>query len=120
MGGDSSGRELQAALAREGVNTGRIAAGAGATTRSMVFLEPTGTRTIVNLALATVPLPPRLHDRETAAVYVRSADPALTPLLRASLDHCRVVAHMPPCVAGSRPAPILVASDSLGCRGASC
>lgn len=110
VGDDAAGRGLIAALAHSGVDTARIDARAQETTRSVVLLENGGARTIVNLARARVPLPDRLYENDTDAVYVRSADPALTPLLRECLPHCLVVAHIPPTVAGARPAHILVGS----------
>lgn len=110
VGNDDSGRELLAALENEGVSTHRVGREAAITTRSMVFLEATGARTIVNLTRATVALPKRLDEPGSAAVYVRSSDPALAPLLRDALEHCLVVAHVPPVAIGVRPAHILVGS----------
>ncbi len=110
VGADAAGSELIEVLRQTGVDTARIDCSAPQSTRSVVLLESGGVRTVVNLSRAQVPLPARLYDAQTAAVYARSADPALTPLLRDGLSYCLVIAHVPPTAAGARPAHILVGS----------
>jgi len=82
------------------------------TTRSLVLLEKDGERTVINLARAEVQLPPNLADMTADCCYVRSADPALTPILAKRVQHSPVLAHIPPITAGSRPAQVLVGSAS--------
>ena len=83
VGSDAAGRRLIDALTAAGVDTTMIDRAAPETTRSLVMLDAGGDRTVVNLARAPVPLPPPFANCEAAAdwVYVRSADPTLTPVL---------------------------------------
>lgn len=110
VGSDADGEALLAILVREGLDTGGIARVASTTTRSMVFLEARGERTIVNLSRAPLVLPERLSDENTACVYVRSSDNALAEHLRVCAEKTLVIAHVPPASKGSRPAHILVGS----------
>jgi sugar/nucleoside kinase (ribokinase family) len=115
VGEDAAGRALIDELTALGVDTTLIDRRAPETTRSLVMLDARGERTVVNLARAPLPLPSRFADREAAAdwLYVRSADPALTPLLAQRVAHGgRVLAHLPPLRDGFRPAQVLVASAS--------
>lgn len=113
VGTDAAGVSLGEALAAAGVDTTCLDRSAPETTRSLVLLDAGGERTVVNLARAAVPLPPRLAEQEADWLYVRSADPALTPVLAARVARGgRVLAHLPPVRDGFRPAQVLVASAS--------
>lgn len=110
IGGDSQGGELLTALSREGIDVCWIDDSASATTRSLLLLDPTGGRTIVNLSRASLPVTAPLGEQNTACVYLRSTDTAFASVLRECLDQGLVIAHIPPLAAGSRPAHILVGS----------
>ena len=110
VGRDSEGKWLLRELAAVGVDVSLVARSAAATTRSMVFVEASGERTIVNLVRARVPLPVDLARRPGDGFYVRSADPALTPIMADRAEQGLVIAHVPPVRAGCLPAQILVGS----------
>jgi sugar/nucleoside kinase (ribokinase family) len=112
VGADAEGGRLVTALAGLGVEVGGIDQGATETTRSLVLLDGSGERTVVNLARARVPLAADLAEQPADCCYARSADPALTPVLAGRLEQGTVIAHVPPLAAGSRPAHVLVGSAS--------
>lgn len=112
VGADPSGAELVQQLASFGVDVQLVNRRAEATTRSLVLLESSGERTVVNLARARVALPSDLASLPAECCYVRSADPALTPLLARRIETGTVVAHVPPLKRGFRPAQVLVGSAS--------
>ena len=110
LGRDAAGQWLLRELQAVGVATSWVATEAPTTTRSMVFLGSDGGRTIVNLARAPVVFPADLVAAPADCLYVRSADPSLTPVLARYARHSTVVAHVPPVQAGLRPAQVLVGS----------
>jgi ribokinase len=112
VGQDEDGRQLLSLLQELGVDLSRVHRHAKATTRSIVLLDPRGERTIVNLARAAVPLPLDFAHIPADCCYVRSADPALTPLLAERMQSGLVVAHIPPVETAFRPAQVLVGSAS--------
>jgi len=112
VGSDLDGERLGNDLARVGLDLTYLDRSARQTTRSLVMLDAAGERTIVNLSRAAVPLPPDLATIPADCCYVRSADPALTPVLAERVKQGPVLAHVPPIGAGSRPARVLVGSAS--------
>ncbi|MFZ0257509.1 MAG: PfkB family carbohydrate kinase [Gammaproteobacteria bacterium] len=112
VGADSAGAELVKELERLGVDVHLVDQRANATTRSLILLETSGERTVVNVARATLPLPFDLAALCGECCYVRSADPALTPLLARRAEIGTVVAHVPPLKRAFRPAQVLVGSAS--------
>jgi sugar/nucleoside kinase (ribokinase family) len=118
LGSDAPGDWILNELERWGLDTAAVVRLPGASTRSLVLLDPDGERTIVNLHRCLEPEPPaRLLDLPGEALYVRSRELHLAPLLAARLSTTLVVAHVPPTEAGARPAQVLVASASdLGPR----
>jgi sugar/nucleoside kinase (ribokinase family) len=112
LGMDDEGARLIAVLSELGVDVSAIDRQGSETTRSVILLESDGERTVVNLARARVPLPGDLAIRPAACCYVRSADPALTEVLRERVRHGLVVAHIPPLVPDFRPAQVLLGSAS--------
>lgn len=114
VGTDAAGRRMLADLAAAGVNTSAIVALEDqATTRSVILIDRSGERTIVNLRRTTESRPPRrLLDIACDWLYVRNRDLGMAPLLQEKAASARVVAHIPPCADGSRPAHVLVGSES--------
>ena len=112
LGQDTDGTRLVAKLTALGVDISLLHRGAEETTRSLILLEGSGERTVINLARASVPVPTHLADLPADCWYVRSADPALTPILAQRVRTGTVVAHVPPCKANFRPAQVLVGSAS--------
>ncbi|MBT8420157.1 MAG: carbohydrate kinase family protein, partial [Gammaproteobacteria bacterium] len=112
VGNDTQGKALLTTLREVGVCVDRIDCLGAYTTRSLVLLEKKGERTIINLTRAPVPLPPDLAHIPADCCYVRSADPALTPILAKRVEHSLVIAHIPPTTDGFRPAQVLVGSAS--------
>lgn len=113
VGRDADGEWLLAELGAAGVDTSGIACVRRPTTRSLVFVDPSGERTIANLGRCEEDAPPyRLQDLAADAVFVRSRRHDLGPLLAAKTETSLVVAHVPPVDPGSRPAQIVVASRS--------
>lgn len=113
VGRDADGEWLLAELGAAGVDTSGIARVRRPTTRSLVFVDPSGERTIANLGRCEEDAPPyRLQDLAADAVFVRSRRHDLGPLLAAKTETSLVVAHVPPVDPGSRPAQIVVASRS--------
>ena len=113
LGADAVAEWLLARLQAAGIETSAIARVPGDSTRSLVFVDPAGERTIVNLNRCRETGPPqRLASLEADAVYVRSRDLDLCGLLAEMTSRSLVVAHAPPLEAGSRPAHVLVGSES--------
>lgn len=112
VGGDGDGERLGDSLEQAGLDLTHLDRTAERTTRSLVMIDGSGERTIVNLSRAPVPLPPGLARIPADCCYVRSADPALTPVLAERVRIGPVLAHVPPLQAGSRPARVLVGSAS--------
>ena len=110
VGRDSYGECLRRELDAAGVDLSRLSRDAVATTRSLVLIDASGERTIVNLARARVPLPGDLASLPAECLYARSADPALAPIMAQRAEWGTVVAHVPPVHAGGLPAQILVGS----------
>jgi sugar/nucleoside kinase (ribokinase family) len=112
VGSDSDGEFLVEELSGVGVDVSAIARDGGETTRAIILLEADGERTVVNLTRARVHLPSDLDRRPADACYVRSADPALTSVLRRRAASGLVISHIPPVTRGLRPAQVLVGSAS--------
>ena len=113
VGADGVAEWLFAKLQAAGVDTEAVARVPGESTRSLILVDPGGERTIVNLHRCRETAPPaRLATLEADAVYVRSRDLDLRDLLAAAAGRGLVVAHVPPIEAGSRPAHVLVGSES--------
>jgi sugar/nucleoside kinase (ribokinase family) len=113
VGADPLGEWLLAKLQQKGVDVSAVQRVSGESTRSLVLLDPTGERTIVNLHRCREDGPPeRLRRLPADAIYVRSRDRDLAPLLAERVGSTPVVAHVPPLAACSRPASVLVGSVS--------
>jgi sugar/nucleoside kinase (ribokinase family) len=113
VGDDEVGEWLLAELRAAGIDTSSIARGVGPSTRSLVLVDPGGERTIVNLHRCPgTSARARLESLAADAVYVRSRQPDLAGALLALAARALVVAHVPPHDAGSRPAHVLVGSES--------
>lgn len=113
VGGDPLADELLAELAAAGVDIGPVVRIAGASTRSLVIVDPAGERTIVNLTRATESAPPhRLARLAADCVYVRTRGVGLAPILAGLAGQCPVIAHIPPVEDGLYPAQVLVSSAS--------
>lgn len=113
IGNDATGRWLKAQLEAQELDLSQVQTIEGRSTRSLVMLDASGERTIINLSRAHEPEPPtRILEVKADCLFVRSSAPDLAPLMREKAKQCLVVAHMPPCDAGSRPAQILLASAS--------
>ncbi len=113
VGADLEGERLGQDLARMGIDTRYLDLDAETTTRSLVMLDQTGERTIVNLSRASVAFPQDLADIEADFCYIRSADPALTQVLAQRVAQGgKVLAHVPPVLDAFRPVPYLVGSAS--------
>jgi sugar/nucleoside kinase (ribokinase family) len=113
VGRDSHGDWLLAELEAAGVDTSGIARINRPSTHSLVWVDPSGERTIANLGRCEEDKPPnRLQDLAADAVFVRSRRQDLGPLLAAKAETSLVVAHVPPVDPASRPAQVLVASRS--------
>lgn len=113
VGADAVAEWLLAKLQGAGIDVSAVARVPGDSTRSLVLVDPGGERTIVNLNRCREAGPPqRLASLEADAVYVRSRDLDLCELLAAATARGLVVAHVPPLGPGSRPAHVLVGSES--------
>jgi ribokinase len=113
VGADAVADWLLAALQAAGIDVSAVARVPGQSTRSLVLVEPGGERTIVNLHRCREAGPPRrLAAVEKDVVYVRSRDLDLRELLEEAAARSLVVAHVPPLARGSRPAQVLVGSES--------
>jgi len=113
VGTDGVGDWLLDQLRSAGIEVGQVRRVRGESTRSLVMLDPAGERTIVNLHRCREPQPPgRLRTLPADAVYVRSRETDLAEVLAARATAGLVVAHVPPLADGSRPATVLVGSES--------
>jgi sugar/nucleoside kinase (ribokinase family) len=113
VGADAVAEWLLARLEAGGIDVSAIARVPGESTRSLVLVDPGGERTIVNLNRCRETGPPqRLASLEKDALYVRSRDLDLGDLLAQTAARSLVVAHVPPLAAGTRPAHVLVGSES--------
>lgn len=113
VGEDDTGDWQLAQLAARGVDVSAVVRVAGASSRSIVLVDPAGERTIVNLGRAQEAAAPlRLLDLPADLVYVRNRSTALGPLLAQSARRQPVVAHVPPVGAGLYPAQVVLASES--------
>ena len=113
VGADAVAEWLLAKLQAAGIDVSAVTRVPGDSTSSLVFVDPGGERTIVNLRRCRETGPPqRLASLEADAVYVRSRDLDVTALLAETAARSLVVAHVPPLEAGSRPAHVLVGSES--------
>lgn len=113
VGRDPYGAQMLSELDAAGADVSLVRKVAGQSTRSLVMVDEFAERTIVNLSRAREPDPPtRILGVEADALYVRSGNLNLADVMAAKLDEGLVVAHLPPCVDGCRPAHVLVASQS--------
>jgi sugar/nucleoside kinase (ribokinase family) len=113
LGTDERGDWLLGQLQEAGVDTSGIVRVEGESTRSIVLVDPGGERTIVNVHRCREKDPPRrLAKIEADALYVRSRDLDLGELMAGVAARARVVAHVPPLARASRPAHVLVGSES--------
>jgi sugar/nucleoside kinase (ribokinase family) len=113
LGRDERGDWLLGELQAVGVDTSAVIRVADESTRSLVLVDPTGERTIVNVHRCLEEGPPeRLSKVEGNALYVRSRDLELAELMTLFARRGTVVAHVPPLAPGARPAHILVGSES--------
>jgi sugar/nucleoside kinase (ribokinase family) len=113
VGDDEVAEWLLLMLEAAGIDVSAVARVPGGSTRSLVLVDPGGERTIVNLHRCREADPPRrLASLEGDVVYVRSRDLDLGALLAETAARCLVVAHVPPVERGSRPAHVLVGSES--------
>jgi sugar/nucleoside kinase (ribokinase family) len=113
VGDDAVAEWLLRTLQASGIDVSAVARVPGGSTRSLVLVDPGGERTIVNLHRCRETGPPRrLFSLEADVVYVRSRDLDLRDLLAEAAARCLVVAHVPPLDRGSRPAHVLVGSES--------
>jgi sugar/nucleoside kinase (ribokinase family) len=111
VGADPVGDWLLGMLEAAGVDTSLVMRVPGDSTRSLVLLDPTGERTIINLQRCRAPrAPERLRSITADAVYVRSRELDLAAALAERARDSLVVAHVPPFAEGSRPAAVLVGS----------
>jgi ribokinase len=114
VGRDAAGEGLISELSAAGVDTSLVRVlDDAATTRSIIMVDDAGERTIVNLARTAEPEPPaRILEAPADLLYVRSRALDLGPLLTEKARSCTVVAHIPPLNFSSRPAQILLGSQS--------
>nr|VFK13388.1 MAG: Sugar or nucleoside kinase, ribokinase family [Candidatus Kentron sp. LPFa]VFK29437.1 MAG: Sugar or nucleoside kinase, ribokinase family [Candidatus Kentron sp. LPFa] len=112
VGRDAQGTRLMDSLRELGIDVARIHCQGERTTRSLVLLDESGERTIINSMRSTLSLPPDLATIPADCCYARSADPALTPVLEECARAGPVIAHIPPVTDGFRPAQVLVGSAS--------
>jgi sugar/nucleoside kinase (ribokinase family) len=113
IGADAVGEWLLAKVQSIGLDTSAVSRVPGESTRSLVLLDAEGERTIVNLTRCRdAAAAQRLLAVDADAVYVRSRDGDLAPVLRERAGRSLVVAHVPPLEAGGRPANVLVGSES--------
>lgn len=114
VGTDAAGHRLLGGLGTAGVDTSAVVALEDqATTRSVIFIDSAGERTIINLRRTVEVAPPhRVLEITADWLYVRNRDVGLAPLLRQKAETCRIAAHIPPCAEGARPAHVLVGSAS--------
>ena len=113
IGNDPTGRWILDRLRAIHLDLTQVAKVENPSTRSIIMIDTTGERTIVNLSRAREAEPPnRILNIEADCLFVRSRSLDLAPLLQSRMKDCLVIAHMPPYAEGSRPAHVLVASES--------
>jgi sugar/nucleoside kinase (ribokinase family) len=113
LGIDNLGEELLAELVATGVDISHIARVDQPSTRSIILVDETGERTVINVTRTIEPEPPeRLLRLGADCIYVRARQLDLAPLLRDKAASSKIIAHLPPGGPGTRPAHILVASAS--------
>ena len=113
IGADAVAEWLLAKLQAAGIDVSAVSRVPGDSTRSLVFVDPGGERTIVNLQRCReTGAPLQLASLDADAVYVRSRELDLSGPLEDIATRSLVVAHVPPLEAGSRPAHVLVGSES--------
>jgi sugar/nucleoside kinase (ribokinase family) len=113
VGADAVAEWLLAKLQAAGVDVSAVSRMPGDSTRSLVLVDPGGERTIVNLQRCREAGPPvRLASLAADAVYVRTRELDVSRVLDEAVARSLVVAHVPPLEAGSRPAHVLVGSES--------
>jgi len=113
LGTDETGDWLLGELETAGVDTSEIVRIRGASTRSVVLVDPRGERTIVNVHRCREErLSERLGTIEADGLYVRSREPSLAEPMGDVAQRATVVAHLPPLKRGARPAHVLVGSES--------
>jgi sugar/nucleoside kinase (ribokinase family) len=113
VGADAVGEWLLAKVQSFGIDPSSMTRVPGESTRSLVILDPEGERTIINLhRCRDEAAPDRLRSLEADAVYVRSRDLDLAPVLADRAGRGLVVGHVPPLEAGCRPANVLVGSEA--------
>jgi len=113
VGADGVAEWLLAELQSTGIDTSAIVRSPGESTRSLVLVDPGGERTIVNLhRCGEAGAFRRLGSLVADAVYVRRREPDLAEPMAALAGRSLVVAHVPPLASGSRPAHVLVGSES--------
>lgn len=113
LGDDEDGAWLAAQLEAHGLDPRGLARSRGPSTRSIILLDPEGERSAVNLTRCADPgLEERLEGVEADLLYVRSRAAGLASALARAGERMSVVAHVPPCDDGERPARVLVGSAS--------
>jgi sugar/nucleoside kinase (ribokinase family) len=113
VGSDPLAEWLLAKLQQAGLDVSAVQRAAGDSTHSLVLLDRAGERTVVNLNRCREDGPPvRLRAQPADALYVRSRELDLAPLLAECVSSTLVVAHIPPIEHGSRPATVLIGSAS--------
>jgi sugar/nucleoside kinase (ribokinase family) len=113
LGDDEASRKLERELAAIGVDLSLCVRFPGGPSRSVVMTDPSGERTIVNLRRLLEAEPPnRILNVQADALYVRSRNQGLAPLIGEMAKRMPVIAHVPPTAANSVPAQILVGSQS--------
>jgi ribokinase len=113
VGADAVAEWLLAKLQEAGVDISAVSREPGDSTRSLVLVDPGGERTIVNLHRCRRAGPSlRLASLAADVVYVRSRELDVSGMLDEAVACGLVVAHVPPFEAGTRPAHVLVGSES--------
>jgi sugar/nucleoside kinase (ribokinase family) len=111
LGQDEDAAWLEGQLTAAGLGTGDVLHASGPSTRSLVLIDPTGERSIVNLTRCVdADLGERLAGVDADVLYVRTRVPGLASAMASACRRMRVVAHAPPCGAAECPAHILVGS----------
>ncbi len=114
VGRDDAGRRLTTDLAAGGVDVSLVRVlDDAATTRSIILVDRSGERTIVNLARTAEQEPPaRILDTAADWLYVRSRATDIAPILERKAADCKIMAHIPPCNDLARPAHVLIGSQT--------
>ncbi len=113
VGADEAGAWQIRCLRDAGIDVSAMVRLPGASTRSLLLIDPDGERTIVNLTrIQESEAPERLSGLGADLVYVRSRVAGLGALLSRVAEATMVVAHVPPLAAGGRPAQVVLGSAS--------